>query len=163
MLATPSAPSIADLREIPPPPPIPYTPQTAGWWVVGAIVLLALGCFIAVRLRRWWRDRYRRAARKELAAIEAAMEDPARKTQALLAVPALVKRTVLTWAPRSTVAALSGDAWLGYLDRTLDGEAFTRGPGRCLPALAYGGELASDDVAALLALLHRWIDRHVPA
>jgi hypothetical protein len=162
--AQPPAPSIADLKEIALPPPVPYTPQTVGWWVLLAIVLLVVLWVAARRLRRWWRNRYRRAAQKELAAIEQAMADPSRRQQALAAVPALVKRTVLTWAPRDTVAPLSGDAWLGYLDRTFAGERFTKGPGRHLQTLAYGGHgIASGDTDALMTLLHRWIDDHVPA
>ncbi|HET6553429.1 MAG TPA: DUF4381 domain-containing protein [Dyella sp.] len=162
--AQPPAASIADLKEIPLPPPIPYTPQTAGWWVLGGIVLLAVLVYVALRLRRWWRNRYRRAAQKELSAIEQAAADPAQRQRALAALPALVKRTVLTWAPRDTVAPLSGEAWLGYLDHTFSGENFTRGPGRHLQTLAYGdGDLAGTDASDLMALLHRWIDDHVPA
>lgn len=162
--AQPPAPSIADLKEIPLPPPVPYTPQTTGWWVLLAIVLLAVLWYVARRLYRWWRNRYRRAAQKELVAIEQAMADPSRRQQALAALPALVKRTVLTWAPRDAVAPLSGEAWLGYLDRTLAGESFTHGPGRYLQTLAYGGgDMASGDTDALMSLLHRWIDDHVPA
>lgn len=162
--AQPPTPSIADLKEIPLPPPVPYTPQTAGWWVLLALVLLAVLWYVVRRLHRWWRNRYRRAAQKELAAIELALADPSQRQQALAAVPALVKRTVLTWAPRDAVAPLSGEAWLGYLDRTLAGEGFVRGPGRQLQMLAYGsGDMADGDTDALLALLHRWIDDHVPA
>ncbi|WP_201316318.1 DUF4381 domain-containing protein [Dyella sp. EPa41] len=160
----PPAPSIADLKEIALPPPIPYTPQAAGWWVLLALVLLVVLWGVALRLHRWWRNRYRRAAQRELAAIEQAVADPSQRQEALAAVPALVKRTVLTWAPRETVAPLSGEAWLGYLDRTLAGDSFTRGAGRHLQALAYGGgDITPDDSQALLALLHRWIDDHVPA
>ncbi|WP_130617636.1 DUF4381 domain-containing protein [Dyella amyloliquefaciens] len=160
----PPAPSIADLKEIPLPPPVPYTPQTAGWWVLLALVLLLVLWYVALRLYRWWRNRYRRAAQKELLAIEQAMADPSRRQQALAALPALVKRTVLTWAPRDAVAPLSGEAWLGYLDQTLAGEGFTHGPGRYLQALVYGdGAIASGDTDALMSLLHRWIDDHVPA
>jgi len=162
--AQPSTPSIADLKEIALPPPIPYTPQTAGWWVLLALVLLVVLWVVALRLHRWWRNRYRRAAQKELVAIEQAMADPSQRQQALAAVPALVKRTVLTWAPRETVAPLSGEAWLDYLDRTLAGDSFTRGAGRHLQALAYGsGDITRGDSDALMTLLHRWIDDHVPA
>jgi hypothetical protein len=167
MLALPTpppAPSIADLKEIPLPPPVPYTPQAAGWWVLLALVLLALLGYLAWRLRRWWRNRYRRAAQKELAAIERAMADPSQRQGALVALPALVKRTVLTWAPRGAVAPLSGEAWLSYLDRTLSGENFMRGPGRYLETLAYGsGDIGGGEADALMGLLHRWIDDHVPA
>jgi hypothetical protein len=156
--------TIAELKDIPDPAPVSWMPQAPGWWVLGALVLVLLLWIAFRRWQRWRRNRYRREAQAELAALEQAMADPACRGQALLALPALVKRTVLAWAPRTQVAPLTGSAWLGYLDRTYQGSAFTQGPGRCLETLAYGaGEPAGDELAALLSLLHRWIDGHVPA
>jgi hypothetical protein len=159
----PEAASIAQLKDIPLPPPVSYAPHTAGWWVLGAIVLV-LALLVGVRRwQTWRRNRYRRAAQLELDGIERALTDPAQRTQAATALPALVKRTVLAWAPRSEVAPMTGEAWLGYLDRTFDGQYFSHGPGRELVALAYGdGHISGDDLTALMTLLRRWIDGHVP-
>ncbi len=162
--AKPPAASIADLKDIPTPAPVSYAPQTVGWWVVGGIVLLVLIWIAYRRWRNWRRNRYRRAAQAELDAIAHALDDPAQRDQALTALPALVKRTVLAWAPRQVVAPMTGEAWLGYLDHTLAGDNFVRGPGRHLESLAYGnGNIPAEDLSALMSLLHRWIDDHVPA
>lgn len=162
--AQPPAASIADLKEIAAPAPVSYAPQTAGWWIVGGLILLALLVWAFFRLRRWWRNRYRREALLELAAIERAAADPAQRSDALAAIPALVKRTVLAWAPRTQVGPLSGDAWLRYLDGTFPDGGFVDGPGRKLDALAYGTpSLRDDELAALTSLLHRWIDGHAAA
>ncbi|WP_019465391.1 DUF4381 domain-containing protein [Dyella japonica] len=156
--------SIADLRDIPAPPPVSWMPQTAGWWVVGGVLLAGLLVFLFLRWRAWRRNRYRREARAELAAIEQAMADPATRAAALMAIPALVKRTVLAWAPRAQVGPMSGEAWLRYLDRTYPAGGFSQGPGRQLDELAYGqGTIAHDELASLMALLHQWIDGHVAA
>lgn len=157
--------SIAQLKDIPdPPPPASWAPQATGWWVLGGILLAILLVVAYRRWRIWRRNRYRREAQSELARIEQALADPVQRQGALLALPALVKRTVLTWAPRADVAPLSGGAWLKFLDRTFEGDAFTEGAGRCLESLAYGvGEPSGKELDALLSLLHRWIDRHVPA
>lgn len=156
--------SIADLKEIPAPAPVSYMPQTAGWWVLGGVVLLGVLVFAFLRWRKWWRNRYRREAQAELMAIEQAIGDPSARANALAAIPALVKRTVLAWAPRRTVGPMSGDAWLSYLDRTYPAGGFLQGPGRQLDALAYGqGEIGNDELAALIALLHQWVDGHVAA
>jgi Domain of unknown function (DUF4381) len=168
MIASPAAKlpaaSITQLKDIPLPPPVSYSPQTAGWWVLGAIVLAVLLWIAFRQWRTWRRNRYRRAAQAELDAIAHAVADPRQRAQALTALPALVKRTVLAWAPRQAVAPMTGEAWLAYLDRTLAGENFSRGPGRHLETLAYGdGNIRADDFAALMTLLHRWIDNHVPA
>lgn len=166
MLLLPDKPmaSIADLKDIPAPPPVSYAPQTAGWWVVGGLILLGLLVYAFLRWRRWRRNRYRREAQAALAVIELASNDAATREEALAALPALVKRTVLAWAPRQEVAPLSGEAWLRYLDGTYPQGGFVQGPGRQLDALAYGpGDIGKDELTALMALLHRWIDDHVAA
>lgn len=156
--------SIADLKDIPEPTPVRYMPQTAGWLVLGGIILLGLLVCVFLKWRKWMRNRYRREAQAELAAIESAVVDPARRAEALASIPALVKRTVLAWAPRQQVAPMSGDAWLRYLDGTYAQGGFEQGPGRTLGRLAYGdGAIGNDELASLMALLHRWIDHHVPA
>lgn len=164
LASEPATASIAELKEIPSPPPVSWMPQTAGWWVIAAIALLGLLVFAFIRWRTWWRNRYRRAAKAELATLERAMGDPLTRKEALAAIPALVKRTVLTWAPRDAIAPMTGEVWLRYLDRTYPEGGFVRGPGRHLDALAYGkGEISNDEVAVLLAWLHRWIDGHAAA
>ena len=156
--------SIADLKDIPAPPPVSWMPQTAGWWVTGGIILASALVFAFLRWRKWRRDRYRREAQAELASIEHAIADPVARADALIALPALVKRTVLAWAPREEVGPMSGDAWLRYLDRTYPAGGFVQGPGRQLAALAYGqGAIGNDELASLMTLLHQWIDCHVAA
>jgi hypothetical protein len=156
--------SIADLKDIPAPPPVSYTPQTAGWWVVGGLIVLGLLLYAFFRWRTWRRNRFRREAQAELDAIERATSDATTRDEALATLPALVKRTVLAWAPRQEVAPLSGEAWLRYLDQTYPQGGFVQGPGRQLDALAYGpGEIGKDELSALMALLHHWIDHHVAA
>lgn len=162
---TAKPPSLADLQDAAvPAPPVSWLPQAPGWWVLLALAVAALLVWLMRRAWRWWADRYRRAALLELAALEQASAMPQTRAAAVQALPALVKRTVYTWAPRPDVAAMSGDAWLAFLDRTLPGQTFTQGPGRWLERLAYGAQdIGATDLDALLALLRRWIRDHVPA
>jgi hypothetical protein len=152
---------LAALQVVALPPPVPYTPQTWGWAVVGAL-LLALLAWLAARLvRRHRARRYRREALGELARLEAELGDAARRQRALAALPALAKRVALGFAPREQVAGLSSEAWLQWLDRTWREGRFTRGPGRLLASLAYAPEAPPDaDVRALVALLRGWIAHH---
>ncbi|QNK00129.1 DUF4381 domain-containing protein [Dyella telluris] len=156
--------SIADLKEIAAPAPVSYMPQTTGWWVLGGILLLGVLVVAFFKWRKWWRNRYRREAQAELVAIERAAADPSTREDALAAIPVLVKRTVLAWAPRQEVGPMSGDAWLRYLDGTYPAGGFLQGPGRQLDTLAYGqGKIGNDELAALMSLLHQWVDGHVAA
>ncbi|UOM33487.1 DUF4381 domain-containing protein [Acuticoccus sp. I52.16.1] len=145
-------PSLVDLLdqlvEPQPPAPVSMMPETAGWAVLAALVLVA-AAFGAWRWWRHWRaDAYRRAALAELAA---AGDDAAR-------IATVLRRTALAAWPRERVAALSGEAWLAFLDETGGDGGFGGGPGRALIAAPYRGDGgASPEVAALAA---RWVRRH---
>lgn len=150
---------LAGLQEIPLPPPVPYTPSTVGWLVVG-VLLLAFVIGIAWRLARHWRaNAYRREALAELEAIE---REPGAVLQTL---PALLKRTAIAATSRERVAALTGRKWLVFLDRTLGGESFSRGTGQLLTRIAYRDAaglqaIPRRDLDELLRLARRWIRHH---
>ncbi|WP_420996896.1 DUF4381 domain-containing protein [Cupriavidus sp. 30B13] len=155
------APSLSGLQEIPLPEPVSWLPQTWGWAVLAALLLAVLALLAWRAYRRRQAGRYRREALAALARIEAALADERGRAGALAALPALVKRVALAFAPRAQVASLSAQAWLAWLDGTWRPGSFTSGPGRLLPALAYGsGEPAPAEVAALVALLRDWIGQH---
>ena len=70
-----------------------------------------------------------------------------------------MKRTALACRPRVEVAALTGDAWLRFLDESYGGDGFTRGAGRALTALAYEASPEVDG-DALVPLVRDWIRKH---
>jgi len=153
------------LHDVAVPGPINWVPQTAGWYVASVLLLAGLA-LLAVRIfRRRQANRYRGAALNELDRIRGLARHPASRTSALLELPVLVKRTALSFRERSEVAALTGEEWLGFLDGTYSGDAFTRGPGRLLADLpyrdeAYTGTLDEAEIEALFDLVGRWISRH---
>lgn len=157
--------SLEALKEIPLPDPIPYTPQTVGWLLIGALALVAIGYGLWRLIRRHAADRYRRMALNELAEIETRIGNPDERHRALTAIPVLLKRTALIAAGRQTVAAMSDRAWWEFLDRTCAPGGFSNGPGRLLTLFSYGrpDELAAipeSEVQDLIALVHRWIEGH---
>lgn len=114
---------IDKLIEPPMPEPVSLAPQTAGWWVIGALVLSLLA-YGAWRLWAHWRaNAYRRAA---LTALAEAGDDPA-------AMAVILRRAALAAYPRRDVAGLAGADWVGFLRRTggfseAAGEALIRAP-----------------------------------
>ncbi|WBU63788.1 DUF4381 domain-containing protein [Paracoccus aerodenitrificans] len=138
-----------DLLQMPPDPaPVPYTPQTAGWLVVGAVALLLL-VLALWRLVRWWRgNAYRRAA---LAALQDAGDDPAR-------IASVLRRTAIAAYSREEVARLYGPAWLAFLDRSFHGSGFAEGPGQVLAVAAYRPGTPADP--ALPGLAAQWVRKH---
>lgn len=156
---------LSGLQEIPLPPPVPYTPQTVGWLFLGLFLLAAI-CYAAWRWRRWRiANRYRRAAMARLREVEALLADSAKRSEALAAIPPLVKQTALSFLPRQEIAGLSNNDWLVFLDRTYPPGGFAQGPGRLLPRLAYGAPadlalIPISEVTDLLSLVRRWITHH---
>jgi len=118
-----------------------------------------------VAVRRQRANLYRQQALDHLNTIEQSLSATATRTDALGALPVLVKRTALACRSRSEVAALSGDAWLLFLDESYGGTGFTAGPGRLLPALAYATPatmktLPAEELSDLIRLIRLWIRRH---
>ena len=150
------------------PAPPSWAPQTAGWAVLAVLALLLLAAAAWRGWRRWRADRHRRMARAELRRLRKVLRTPdatpAQRLAAARRLPELVRRLALAHAPRHEIAPLHGEAWAGWLDRSLHDEArpFTQGAGRRLPDWAYLPEQALpwSELEPLLALLERWIRRH---
>jgi len=147
------AADLSHLADIVVPPPVSWWPPAPGWWILGAGLVLALVIIALVAVRRYRRNAYRRAALAELAAI-GSVADPA----GAAAVSSVLKRAALVAYPRADVAALTGENWLAFLDRSAATSDFTSGPAAGLARAAYGGPPAQGP--DILAAARRWVKRH---
>lgn len=148
MAAEPTAgPVLRDIHAAVPPS---WWPPAPGWWLLAALVLIALG--FAARYA-WKKHRERQARRRLLcefdAAVAVARTDAPRLATTL---STFLRRSQLRHAPQ--VAALSGAAWLEHLDRETGGDDFANGVGRVLIDAPYRRE-ADFDAGALIALVRR--------
>lgn len=158
-------PALQQLRDIHLPPPVSWWPPAPGWW---ALLLLAAG--LATGLYLWRRRREQgRWRRHALAELERLRQLHAAKQAAPAAVvgalSTLLRRVALSRFPRSDVAALHGEDWLAFLDRTLGQETLFRSErGRILATLPYqpADEIDRQVLPDLMALVERWI-RRLPA
>jgi len=139
------------------PAPVSYWPQTIGWAVLAALVVVAVGMWAWWQWRRWRENAYRRAALRALRTIELREDDETATELALL-----LRRTALAAYPRRQVAGLYGREWLAFLDRTGGTTAFSDGDGQALLAAPYrrcDGK-APTRLGALPALIGAWIRDH---
>jgi hypothetical protein len=152
-------PAQSPLRDLHLPDATTFWPPAPGWWFVIATLLFAL----AYLLRLWWRTRSRGAARRyamrQLDALVAAYEQHRDRIRFGAEASALLRRTMLAYAPREDVAGLTGDAWLAWLDRDLAQPVFVNGAGRALLDLPYRNPQATQPSAEIerlvIALRHR--------
>jgi hypothetical protein len=149
--------NLQNLHDIVVPGPVAWWPPAPGWYVAAALVLLVLAWLGWNRWRSWNRNRYRREALQSLAKIRAM--DTGEVAQAL---PELLKRAALTAWPRDEVAALTGESWHRFLDRTGGIDRFGAGAGRALERLAYGGSdsLGRDELLDLYGAAEQWLRQH---
>jgi hypothetical protein len=137
------------------PEPVPWLPQTPGWWIVlgWLVAVLLLVAWQVARRRR--RNRYRRDALAELRAIETdSRTDPAVAAQRIAGV---LKRTALVAYPREQVAALYGSDWARFLRESSDDDPQVAGDADLLATAAYRPDT---DPKALAGPARRWIRRH---
>jgi hypothetical protein len=115
------------LRDIHLPEAVSWWPPGLGWWLLPP--LLGALLWVVWRLGRYWRLRrragaLRRAALRELDAVEADYRASGDARLALAAISVLLKRFALSIAPRSQVAALTGQRWLQWLRQRCDAPVF---------------------------------------
>jgi hypothetical protein len=156
--------SLENLHDIISPAPVPWWPPVPGWYVVGAVILVLAVWAGWMWWRRWRAAAYRRASLAALRQLKARAADEAQRTPALRELLELVKRTALAAFPRQQVAALSGAAWLAFLDRTGHTNAFAHGQGQLLPVLSYDphaiSRLDAQSVDELFSVVSHWIQNH---
>ena len=143
---------------------VSWWPPAPGWYVLASALGLLLLLLVWRSWIRWQKDRYRRLALNEFAAIMGS-EDP----MDLARLPALLKRTALSTWPRSQVAPLTGSEWHIFLDETAGTSLFGAGAGQLLDRLSYesgvGYEPSAAERESILTAAEFWLRRHqsVPA
>ncbi len=141
---------LAGLRDIQLPPPVGFWPPAPGWWIA-ALLLIALLIIAAL----WWRRRYRRNAYRRAALAELRQLDAGANATA---INVLLKRTARA-AGFGDAAALSGEAWLQFLERTRGrGPALFGARERELLLALYSPE--PPDATPLRRIARRWIRSH---
>lgn len=143
--------ALRTLHDIAVPPPVSWLPQTWGWGLLAALLLLGFAILLYRWAKRYQRNAYRREALRVLETISS-------KAQAA-DVAELLKRTALSAWPRTDVAALSGGQWVAFL------EGHSPEPlGSDLKAFLASREYQPDqhvnDMPVIVTQARLWIERH---
>lgn len=160
-------PLLDGLRPIEVPVPVSWWPETTGWLVVCVCVGLLVAFAALRRLRRWREDAYRR---EHLAEINRLLTDSKGDLGiVILQLAPLLKSAALQAYGRSDVAALSGRAWLEFLDAHYrepsdGGPRFLSDVGASLLRVTYergaATELAPQTAWQLIEMTKAWIAGH---
>ncbi len=153
---------LSNLADIHLPALVPWWPPAPGWWVLAALVLAALAALGLQWYRRWQQQqRLLRCLGELRAAASAWQQREDGDAMALFGTcNAVLKRVALVHYPAAEVAALSGLAWLQFLDATGGSTpAFGSGPAQLLGDAGYRPRVAADaaTVQAVLSAAEQWI------
>lgn len=141
------------LRDIHLPEPVGWWPPAPGWWLL-AILMPALTAGLIWLVRRRRRMTPIKLALRELDFLQGDADLGADAKLRRLSI--LLRRTALTLYPRHSVAGLTGEDWLRWLDETLGEPRFSQGPGRILAEAPYRPVPAAH-LDEVLALCRDWL------
>lgn len=153
---------IHGIDEIILPDAVSWWPSASGWQVLSIIALAWLVVQATRWIKRWWRNRYRREALRQLEQVQHQAGNSLQDVVSLL--PYYLKVTALQAYPRQVVASLSGDDWLRFLDAHYSGPSFSEGIGKKLLSVAYlpheQWQLNDKQSHTLINMSRRWIAKH---
>ena len=156
--------SLQNLNDIVLPATIGWWPLATGWYVLIGFVLIVIAWFSYRSLKLWIKNRYRRAALRELQLLEDRVRKPGQRDASLRQIPVLLKRAALSVYPRSQVASLTGKDWFHFLNSTVKNPSFSEHTINTLNMVSYStGELSNADLEATTALINAsrsWLKHH---
>lgn len=148
---------LANLHPLRTPEPLGWWPLAPGWWLLMALIGLALVAAAVWLLRRHRANAYRRTALQQLQALRDRQQREPDPLVFLASLNGLLKSVALRTFGQRTVAAASGAEWVAFLNRTAPADiAFD-------PALAnaqYRPETPEVDLDRLGDMAALWIRRH---
>ncbi len=130
-------------------------PPAPGWYLVFALVFIALAILVFASVRKWRRNLYRREALQQLEKI-----GPGN----LGTLNSLLKTVAMSRYSRERAASLSGTGWLEFLGETCRGVDFKETPGNLLASAAYMNAeqeaVTEDQWKQLTSHASIWIRKH---
>ncbi|QFU22138.1 DUF4381 domain-containing protein [Shewanella eurypsychrophilus] len=109
-----SNPALNSMHDIQTPDVITSMPIAMGYWLVLAIVSIAI-IFFVVKLRKEW---LKRAVKREvLAQLNALAVTQDNATEISVQINSLIKRAAMSYLSREQIAGLQGGAWYLWMDR----------------------------------------------
>jgi len=148
------------LKDIQSPAPPVWWQLAPIWWFLIFILMSAVGLLIFLKQRRN-RRRLAELARRELNELINQYKAPEDSHRLLMSLASWLKRVALLAYPQARLEALNGEAWLKFLDRCIDDDSFSRGPGKIFGELVYR-ERAEYNKLEIVQLCRHWMSAISP-
>lgn len=158
--ASSAAAILAQLRDVHIPEAPGWWPPAVGWWLIFFAVVIPASIFA----HRWLKHRRQNQcpawhALNALDDLWDEYESERDASRTVQQISALMRRTAMSLDKRAEVAALTGDAWLEWLDRHAPGKLFTDS-GRPLAEAPYR-RASPAEVESLFEACETWLEYNV--
>lgn len=151
--------SLSQLKDIHLPPTVSMWPLAPGYYILLLmLIVLIIGIILLIR-RQYRANQLPKKVKQCLANIEHNYQQTQDIHHASQALSILLKRTCLATFDRHTVAGLTGDKWLAFLDKTGQTTDFSCGHGRLLTESPYNPNISGND-QALFLICKQWLKRN---
>ena len=140
----PFNPADLPLRDIHLPEPVSWWPPAPGWWMLFAVVIIALGISWWL-YRRWRQRRILRELEAQLDAIKTEYQQHHDGVKTVTQLSVLLRRACISFFPRKDVAGLTGERWLAFLDHISNSLEYSEGAGKLLLDAPYKPAEAIDE------------------
>ena len=145
------------LRDVHPPPDPGWWPPAPGWWL--AFIIVVAFSYVGVRHGpSWWRrQRNRRALLKTFEQVAAAHRAGQSEVDLVPELTALIRHAATLRFPEQEPAALTGTAWVEFLERVAYLQGHFDGFGPLLTETPYQAHGSGPDVSLFLGRCREWL------
>lgn len=140
--------SLDRLNDIVMPLDVSIWPLAPGWYVLMAVAVILLSLLGYRALKQWQANAYRRRALHELSSA-----------QTVPAIAEILRRTALAYTSREAIAAMSGCAWVDWLEQQY-GEPLPDAIRTLLADGVYRSSVGRESVQVLRDFAADWIAQH---
>lgn len=149
---------LSQLKDIQLPEAIPLWPPAIGWWVLAALILISVIYLCYFIYKAWKNKAVAKLALKQLKIYLTQHQSTPNKIKYAQNINILLKQVALNYYPPISVAKLSGNSWLMFLNKTGKTTNFTDGPANILAKAPYATTLEFD-VAAVDKCCKAWVKK----
>jgi len=145
---------VGDILE---PDPLPFTFETIGWKIVGAVLLIVVIVLFYKWLKLYQKNKYRREAIQKLKLIEMQNAESQHKMNQLNII---LKQVAIITFGREQVAQLYGNDWFLFLDSKNKKSEFTKYSENFSDAIYSDKDVDETTFKSICKITKTWINEH---
>ncbi len=153
--------NISTLDQFIEPAPVRFTFEAPGWYILAGIILLILLICVALIVRNYIKNKYRRKAIKALQKEETNSIKQKQYADIIYKANMIMKQICIQLYTREACAGLRTKDWLEFLNQTSHSNLFQKENEKTIDSIYLtGNDLDEKETIAFLDKTKQWIKKH---